>query len=109
VSLVIDRCTPRRPPKESAIFAGLKRVQRSAILRVPRDRDLPQASLPCIDEDEDVAVACIRPRRGHELGEWIVVELLVHDDPHADAVRPHHGEDQRVALVQPGVADRHLL
>jgi hypothetical protein len=39
----------------------------------------------------------------------IIVELLVHHDPHSDAVSAHHREEQGVALGEPLFANGDLL
>jgi hypothetical protein len=41
--------------------------------------------------------------------ERIIVKLLVHHDPHADAVAAHHRQQQLMALRQPLLAHRDLL
>jgi hypothetical protein len=51
-----------------------------------------------VDEDEDVAVAGVGARRGDVLGEGVVVELFVDDDPHVDVVAAHHVEQRGVAF-----------
>jgi hypothetical protein len=37
------------------------------------------------------------------------MKLLVGDDPHIDAVPPHHGKNHLMPLLQPILADGYLL
>ena len=72
------------------------------------DSDLAQC-VSGVDEKEEVAVAGIGARRRDVLGKRVIMELFVDDDPHVDVMPPHHVEDHRVALYQPGLAERDLL
>jgi hypothetical protein len=62
-----------------------------------------------VDEHEPVAIAGVGPRRRDLVHGGVVVELLVGEDPHADAVGAHHGQQQGMTLRQPGLARRELL
>ncbi len=89
----------------------VRRLEEAAelLLGEAGDRHLAQPPLAGVDEDEQVAAADVGPRRRHVLGERVLVELLVDDDPHADAVPAHEVEQEGVAAREPAVANRHLL
>ena len=82
------------------ILRGLEEP-RLCFLEVAGDGHLPQALLAGVHEDEKVPAARLGDRRGHEGRERIVMELLVDDDPHGDAVPAHHGQQERVLPRQP--------
>ena len=71
--------------------------------------DSLQTIVTGIDEDEDIAASRVRSWWSDVLGERIVMELLVHHDPHTDAVPAHHGQEHLVTLDEPSLAHRHLL
>ena len=64
---------------------------------------------PGIYEDEEVTVPGVGPRRRDVGRERVVVELFVHHDPHRDVVLAHHRQDGGVPLLEPRLADDHLL
>ncbi len=76
-----------------ARFVGRLEKLLQILFREAGDRDLAQSLVAGVDEDEVVAVAGVRARRRDVLGERVVVEFFVDDDPHVDAVRAHHGEE----------------
>ena len=78
------------------------------LFRVAGDGGADEAGRARVRKDEDVAAADVGARRCHELGERVVVELLGDDDPHADAVGAHHGEQHLVAAREPALADGDL-
>ncbi len=119
--------TPRAPPIERAMVFGeyfatrsgsalasgdrlVRRVEEPlhVLFRVADDGGSDEAGRAGVGEDEDVAAADVGARRGDELGERVVVELLGDDDPHADAVGAHHGEEHLVAAREPAFADGDL-
>ena len=61
-----------------------------------------------VGEDEEVAPTRVRPRRSDVLRDGVVVEFLVHHDPHRDPVPPHHLQEEGVALLEPAFAHRDL-
>jgi hypothetical protein len=73
-------------------------------LAVPRDGELLQPGLARVDKDKDIPIAAVGARRRDELGQRVVVEFFVDDDPHADVIPPHERQDHLVALRQPAFA-----
>ena len=74
------------------------------LLGVARDGDPLQPGVAPVDEHEDVPASDIGAGRRHQPRERVVVELLVDDDPHADAVRTHHRQQQLIAMGEPALA-----
>ena len=90
---------------------GERRVEeaRQILFGVPRDRELFKPLLTAVDEHEEVAIARVGARRSDILRQRVVVEFLVHHDPHADLMAPHHRQQQRMSLGEPVLTNRNLL
>ncbi len=79
------------------------------LLGVAGEGDALQPGGAGIDEDEEVAIADIRPRRRDVGDDRILVELLGGDDPHRDAVAAEHRQERVVPSLQPAFAEGDLL
>ena len=88
---------------------GRLEESRDVLFPVPRCGDLAESGLAGVHEDEDVPAARVGTGGRDVLREWIVVKLLVDDDPHADAVATHHRKEHLVPLLEPLVANVDLL
>ena len=78
--------------------------------RVEHEGDTLQPFAAAVREDEEVAAALVRERRGDVRHDRVGVELLVGDDPHVDVVTAHHRQQHGVEPdLEPALARLLLL